>query len=75
MKDGLPIWVVYDHPKDMPHLFVARRWLVNAKGQRATDLVLVHTEIEPLREQLEMRGLIKLDRQPGDDPVVMETWV
>lgn len=75
MKDGLPMWVIYDHPKDMPHVFVARRWLVNARGQRATDLVLIDDDIERLRDQMEMRGLIKLDRHPDDDPVVLETWV
>ena len=71
----MPIWVVYDHPKDYPHVFVARRWLVGKRGQRTTDIILIDDDIGRLRLALEGRGLIKLDRMPGDDPVVMETWV
>lgn len=75
MKDGLPMWTIYDHPKDYPHVFVARRWLVDAKGAQWTDLVLIDDDIGRLRLEMERRGLIKLDRHPDDDPVVLETWV
>lgn len=72
---GLPIWVIYDHPKDYPHVFVARRWLVDRRGERATDLLLIDEDLGRLRLEMEQRGLIRLDRQPEDDPVILETWV
>lgn len=72
---NLPMWTIYDHPKDYPHVFVARRWLVDAKGGRATDLVLIDDDLGRLRLEMERRGLIRLDRHPEDDPVILETWV
>jgi hypothetical protein len=67
----LSIWVVYDHPSDFPDHYVARLW----EGETPTSVVLIHRDLERLRERLERLGLVHLDRMEGDDPVVLETWL
>lgn len=65
------IWVVYDHPSDYPHHYVARMW----DGITPTQSILVADEVEKIRAMLRDLGLVKLDRSPGDDPKIMETWL
>jgi hypothetical protein len=70
----LPMWVVYNHPKDFPEGFIARlhlavdgRTLPTAAVQRAGTLA-------ELRDLLP-RGLVRIARNPQDDPVILETWL
>lgn len=71
MRSHLSIWVVYDHPRDWPRFYVARRY----EGVRPTDRVIMDVSIERLRRQLQKLGLVKLMPDPSDDPVIMETWL
>lgn len=77
-RDSLSIWTVYQKPLDYPGQFVARRWesLVEngAPVSRATADVLVAPDLDGLRAQLPA-GLVRLERQQGDDPVIVESWV
>lgn len=70
-KDGLPIWVVYDHPSDYPDTYVARMFNLD----KPTDDLLIDADLEKIRDALEGMGLVKLMPMPGDDPVIIETWV
>jgi hypothetical protein len=70
-RTDLPIWVVYDHPTDFPNNFVARLWL----GERVTVAMMIGPNLDRLRAELERMGLVRLDRQPGDDPKILETWL
>lgn len=65
------MWVVYDHPKDFPHCFVARRW----SGETPTGDVIVSPDLEQVRWVLEMRGLVCLKRMDDDVPQIVETWL
>lgn len=71
------MWVVYDHPLDQPDFFVARRWEVGAGVERPTEDAILASSIGELRGLLRDRdpGLYRIPRQPGDDPVIMETWL
>jgi len=71
LPDVLSIWVVYDHPKDFPHCYVARRW----EGEKPMADKLVSPDLEKLRDVLEGMGLVKLMPMAGDDPVILETWL
>jgi hypothetical protein len=71
----LPMWVVYDHPTDFPHEFVARCHNVDAKGSYPTDQVLTSMSLDLLRDELAARGLTPLNRMPGDDPKIVEVWL
>ena len=68
---GLTTWTVYDHPRDFPHCYVARRF----EGERPTGDLVVAADLDALRQQLIERGLVCLDRDPEDDPAIMETWL
>lgn len=75
-KSGfLHMWTVYDHPKDAPDYYVARLWLVDGTGSHATNQAVASPNLESLRRLLASMGHIPLDRSPGDDPVIIETWI
>lgn len=69
--DGLSIWVVYDHPRDFPDVFVARRF----ENERPTENILIALDIDILRRQFATCGLVRLARADSDDPVIVETWI
>ncbi len=71
--DPLPIWTVYENPRDYPGQFVARKWLAGRRVQ-ATDEVRVAQSLQQLRECLPP-GLVCLQRQDGDDPAIVEVWM
>lgn len=74
MSDDLPMWTVYDHPADFPDTFVARKWLVGAKGPRPTPDG-VTGELENIRAFLHDLGLVCLARSDEDDSTIVETWL
>lgn len=67
----LPIWVVYKHPRDWPDWYVARMFM----NEIATGNLIICREIDALRVELCALGLTPLARNPGDDPVILETWL
>lgn len=67
-------WTIYDHPKDHPHGFIARRWIAVAAEVIATDETLVADTLEALREKLPP-DLIRISRSPQDEPVIVEVWL
>ncbi len=69
---NLVMWVVYDHPKDYPDHFVARKWLAG-KTAEATDEILLDTDLDSLRKQMPP-WLYCMPRQPNDDPKIIEVW-
>lgn len=75
--DQLPMWVVYDHPKDFPRNYVARRWEWNdvAQDYFATPELMVAPDVDMIRTELQKRGLVRLERHEDDGPKIMETWV
>jgi len=73
-RDRLPIWTVYDHPRDYPTHFVARKFLSLPKPE-PTGEVIADTDLNRLRGVLTQWGLTCLQRMPGDDPVILETWL
>lgn len=70
----LEMWTVYDHPKDHPDMFVARKWCCDGPTMLATDDMFVAPTLEELRRLLPV-GLYRLRRQLGDDPKIVETWL
>lgn len=76
LLDCLPMWTVYDRPEDFPELIVARLWRTLPEPAPTNTLFTVpagHAHI--VRDILAEAGFVKLDRQPGDDPVILETWI
>lgn len=65
MTVGLSIWTVYDHPKDFPDYFVARRCVAYAKGVKTTNDIVQSTDLNRLRAVLTLKGLTVLHRDPA----------
>lgn len=68
---GLPMWVIYDHPTDFPDTFVARLHI----NDQPTPHVLACVSLDVLREHFAQQGLVKIDRHPSDPAVIVETWL
>jgi hypothetical protein len=74
-KSGiLSMWTVYDRPKDHPDGYVVRRFACTAQGPVATADAYTGS-LELIRDSLWKAGLIKMDRQPDDEPQIVETWL
>lgn len=71
---GLSLWVVYDHPRDFPDHYVARRW-VNGRAQLSPDDVVKCGNLQLVRVAMEAKGLTRIDRDPSDDPKILEVWL
>lgn len=74
-NEGLTQWVVYDHPADFPRYIVVRPWEVRGGGSIEPGPPQLFSSIEHARAWLEPLGLYRLDRQPDDDPTIMEVWL
>lgn len=66
----LEIWTVYKYPIDMLGHFVARKWWMD----QPTGEFFHDATLEALRDKLP-KGLIRMERSPQDDPVIVETWI
>jgi hypothetical protein len=73
--EELSIWTIYDHPRDYPEGFIARRWAI-ANGQNfMTSDTFKADNLETLRRHFEGRALFRMPRQDGDDRVIVESWL
>ena len=72
----LAMWTVYDHPKDYPDSYVARRFDVDADGAKPTATMIACPDLDTLRNILAFElHLTPLARSKEDDPVIVETWL
>lgn len=71
----LTMWTVYDHPRDFPNNYVARKFLVDADGPRPQEQILVCPHVDKIRATLAADGFVCLPRLPDDDPTIIEVWV
>ena len=69
--EPLRIWVVYEHPTDYPDSYVARMWL----NEKPSGSVVICPTLGMLRDHLLEMGLTPIDRDPKDDPKIVETWL
>jgi hypothetical protein len=77
-KNGWPLrmWVVYDHPRDFPDYFIAREWLVDGSGERATASTIQSKRLETIRETLcAQMGKVCIGRSSRDEPKIIEVWL
>jgi len=68
-------WAIYDHPKDYPDNFVARRWRLGDRGEPIPDQEChVANSLEEARRFIPA-GLVRILPLPGEDPVIVEAWI
>jgi hypothetical protein len=74
LRDRLPMWVVYrPTTTDHPGRWLARMHL-SLPEPAATEHVVFGATRDEVRAQLPP-GLALLQRDPGDDPVIEESWI
>jgi len=74
--EHLVMWTIYDHPSDWPDWYVARPYTIGDGPEPVPgDTVILERDLERLRDQMQRRGLVKLMRNEGDHPNVVETWL
>lgn len=74
MNDHLSIWTIYDHPRDFPHSYVARRFEIRGPEPIATDDIVIG-ELSNIRLHFHRAGLTCLPRQTGDEAKIVECWL
>jgi hypothetical protein len=70
MNNKLELWVIFDHPKDYPNYFVVRVFLNN----QPTDRAFLCNSLESARKVIPSDKFC-IQRDPNDDPVIVETWI
>lgn len=74
-RDLLNIYVITEKPRDFPNDFVVRRQSVGPGGVVRWD---TEAKTAPTLEEARKHvppGLIRFDRAPTDDPVIVESWL
>lgn len=66
----IPLICIYDHPKDYPDKYVARLWDCN----KATNIIATADTLQGIRVKIP-EGMVRMERDQGDDPVIVETWI
>ncbi len=77
------IWTVYKFPTDYPGEYIARRSFVNLghdrpppeKNYYPTDNIIRSTDLKHIRIAMEERQLLRVERNPNDDPKIVECWI
>lgn len=69
------IWVIYDHPKDLPDFYVARPQFIDRDGVLQLGNGVAHKNLDHLRQLMIDQGRACLPRYPDDDPVIIECWI
>jgi len=71
----ISIWTVFNkNTTDYPGVYVCRRFEVGPGYTRPCEVIATGNSLEEIRDQLPV-GLAQLDRCPGDDPNIVETWM
>lgn len=74
-EQPLSIWTIYDHPRDFPDAYVARRAEIGAGVVGHTSDTVTDQDLEKIRAEFRQRGLVRLPRAESDDPVIVEVWL
>lgn len=72
-QERLPMWTVFDHPKDYATGFVAR-FAFTLPALEKTQFAIFGPTLDAVRNALP-EGLVCLSRCEGDDPNIVEVWM
>jgi hypothetical protein len=70
----LPMWTIYDRPKEFPAGYLARLWY-SLPQPEATALVIPNDDLEVLRDYFAEIGCTLLPRSEADQPNIVESWL
>lgn len=67
-------WVIYSHPSDYPDQYVVRRWEIGDGWMRATADVQAWDTLDDARLWSVPADRVRIERDPSDDPTIVEIW-
>lgn len=70
----LEMFVIYNSPRDYPGKFVLRRWIIEAGISRPDDSAIIANALETVRAAVPL-GMYRLERDPQDEPQIVESWI
>lgn len=75
-ETGMPMYVVYDHPRDYPGHFVVRPHLIQKEGKPAirSPNGYLFDDLDSARQFIPI-GMVRINRDPSDDPVIVESYI
>lgn len=72
---GLAMYVIYDRPRDYPDKIVIRKWIIGPELKPLpTRFITLHDTVDAAREALAPLRLYRQERDPADDPVIVDVW-
>ncbi len=74
MNKTLKQYAIYDHPKDHPHFFVVREWIIGPGTCTPGPMIALCDTLEQARRKVP-EGYSCLPRFTEDDPVIVEVWI
>ena len=74
-SESLRLWVIYRNPKDLPQFpFVVRIHEVKGGAHGPTGVAWGAQTLDDARSVIPP-GLFCMNRDPADDPVIVESWL
>jgi hypothetical protein len=71
---ALEMFVIYNSPRDYPGKFVLRRWIIDEGTSKPDDSAIIADTLEAIRAAVPF-GMFRLERDPQDEPQIVESWV
>jgi hypothetical protein len=71
------MFTVYERPRDYPDKFVVRRWWIGKDPGRPIpdpDWFYLADTLDEVRAHVP-RHCVRLERDPNDDPKIVEVWI
>ncbi len=69
----LPMWIIYQNPKDLPVQTLARLWYT-LPDPVPTQTIIIGS-LQTLRSAVSSHGYTNMGRAAADDPCIVEVWV
>lgn len=71
---SLPMWVLYDHPADLPSHYVLRLW--EAMTNKPTRFVFLAKTLQEAEAQFNRGGhFVRMEPFTGDDPKIVAVFL
>jgi len=70
---ALDMWVIYERPSDFPDSYVARLFRITGHAE-PSPLAHIAETLQEVRKAIPP-GLVRIDRDPLDEPQIVEIWL
>jgi len=74
MPNSLPVWTIYESPKDFPGKFVVRKHIILPGKTFPTGEYALFDSLEEARDAIP-EGCANLGRYAEDEPQIVESWM